>query len=101
MNVLVKRTDLARNSLCTHRGFHRAAVSVTDHKRCLDTQYGRSVFETGDGCRSHKVSRYTHHEQVTDRLIKDEFDGYPGIRTGEDRSKRLLLFHRVATQYLQ
>src|SRR5436309_15282563 len=98
MNVLVKRTDLARNSFCTHRGFHRATVPVAEHKRCLDTQYSRSVLETGDGRRRCKVSRYTHHEQMADCLIEDELDRYPGISTRQDGSKWLLFFNRIGSR---
>src|SRR5438552_4060996 len=101
MDVLVKRTDLAGNWLRTHSGFHCTAITVTNHKHHLDTKYCRSVFETGDGCRSCKIARNAHHEQMTDGLIKDQLDGHPGIGTGEDGSKGLLLFNRIVTEYLQ
>src|SRR5690242_12629345 len=38
---------------------------------------------------------------MTDCLIEDKFDGYPGVSTGEDGGKWLLLFNRIGTQYPQ
>src|SRR3982751_5549041 len=99
MNILIKRTDLAGNRLRTNSGFHGTAIPVTDHEHDFDAKYSGSIFETGDGGRSSKVSRNTHDEQMTDCLIKDEFDGYPGVSTGEDGRKWLLLFNRIGTQY--
>src|SRR5437868_8347836 len=101
MNVLIQRTDLAGSGLCTHSGFHRTAIPVANHKHDLDTKDSGSVFETGDGSRSCKVSRNAHNEQMPDRLIKDEFDWYPGVSTGEDGREWLLLFNRIGAQDLQ
>src|SRR6185312_1566903 len=38
---------------------------------------------------------------MTNCLIEDEFDGYPGVSTRKDGSKRLLLFNRIGAEYLQ
>src|SRR5437763_9676056 len=101
MNVLVKRTDLARNSFCTHGGFHRTAIAVANHEGYFNAQYGRSVFETGDGCRRCEVPRNAHHEEMADCLVEDQLDRYPRISTRQDGSKRLLFFNRIGPQYLQ
>jgi hypothetical protein len=52
-----------------------------------------SIFETANDVGRDDVSCNSHNEQVSEPLIKYEFDWHSGITAPENRGKRPLILH--------
>jgi len=68
---------------------------VTEHEENLDAEDGDGVFETRNDFRRDDIAGDAGDKDVTDGLIKNEFDGNARVGTGEDGGKGLLLLDGV------
>ena len=93
--MLVKRADLTWNGIGLHGRLYRSAARVTKHKDNLDPKYRDGVFETRKDFRRDDIAGDASDKDVTNGLIKNEFDGNARVGTGKDGGKGLLLLDCV------
>ena len=66
---------------------------MAKYNKSLDSENGNTIFEAGNNLRCHNVAGHARHEDVANRLVKNQFDRDARIRTGEHCGKGFLLIH--------
>ena len=78
-----------------HGSLYSSAARVTEHEEHLDAEGDDGVFETRNDFRRDDITGDASDKDVSDGLIKNEFDGNARVSTSEDGSKGLLLLDGV------
>src|ERR1700760_44375 len=96
-----KRADLTGNFLVLDCRLYCSAARMAQYQNDFDSENCCTVFQAADNLGRNYIPRHTRDKNVSNGLIKDEFDRDTRISAGEDGCERFLLICGMFSQNLQ
>ena len=87
LDLVIQRTNDTRNGPTSHGGIDGTTAGVSQDVQDLGAQNGGSEFQRSNGFGVDNVSSNTADEDISESLIKDNFDGDAAVGAGQKGGK--------------